>query len=46
MLFITHALPRSLRVDEVVRIGAERVTVLSGERAGAASQERAAPAPA
>jgi len=31
MLFITHALPRNLKVDEVVRIG-ERVTVLSEER--------------
>jgi subfamily B ATP-binding cassette protein HlyB/CyaB len=33
MLFITHALPKNLLVDEVVRIG-ERVTVLSEERAG------------
>jgi subfamily B ATP-binding cassette protein HlyB/CyaB len=33
MLFITHALPKNLQVDEVVRIG-ERVTVLSEERAG------------
>ncbi|NWG32555.1 MAG: hypothetical protein HXY29_13840, partial [Rhodocyclaceae bacterium] len=33
MLFITHALPKNLHVDEVVRIG-ERVTVLSEERAG------------
>lgn len=31
MLFITHVLPKSLQVDEVVRIG-ERVTVLSEER--------------
>ena len=33
MLFITHALPKNLQVDEVVRIG-ERVTVLSEERIG------------
>ncbi|MDA8254087.1 MAG: peptidase domain-containing ABC transporter [Betaproteobacteria bacterium] len=33
MLFITHALPKNLLVDEVVRIG-ERITVLSEERAG------------
>ncbi|WP_019561980.1 peptidase domain-containing ABC transporter [Caldimonas manganoxidans] len=33
MLFITHALPKNLHVDEVVRIG-ERVTVLSEERSG------------
>jgi ATP-binding cassette, subfamily B, bacterial HlyB/CyaB len=32
MLFITHALPKNLHVDEIVRIGGERVTVLSGER--------------
>jgi ATP-binding cassette, subfamily B, bacterial HlyB/CyaB len=32
MLFITHALPRNLKVDEVVRIGGERVSVLTGER--------------
>ena len=32
MLFITHALPRNLQVDEVVLLG-ERVTVLSEERA-------------
>ena len=29
MLFITHALPKSLVVDEVVRIGSERVSVLN-----------------
>ncbi len=34
MLFITHALPRNLQVDEVVRIDGERVTVLTEERAG------------
>jgi ATP-binding cassette, subfamily B, bacterial HlyB/CyaB len=34
MLFITHALPKNLQVDEVVRIGERRVTVLSNERAG------------
>ena len=28
MLFITHALPKTLQIDEVVRIGDERVTVL------------------
>ncbi len=34
MLFITHALPKNLQVDEVVLIGGERVTVLAEERAG------------
>ena len=34
MLFITHALPKNLHVDEVVRISDERVTVLVNERAG------------
>ena len=29
MLFITHALPKTLLVEEVVRIGTERVVVLS-----------------
>ncbi|MES9884198.1 MAG: hypothetical protein ABW185_25410, partial [Sedimenticola sp.] len=29
MIFITHALPKSLQVDEVVRIGGERATVLT-----------------
>ena len=29
MLFITHALPKSLVVDEVVRIGGDRVSVLN-----------------
>ena len=29
MLFITHALPKSLHVDEVVRIGGDRVSVLN-----------------
>ena len=29
MLFITHALPKNLQVDEVVRISEERVTVLA-----------------
>lgn len=33
MLFITHALPKNLQIDEVVRIG-ERVSVLSEERTG------------
>lgn len=41
MLFITHALPRSLHVDEVVRIGDERITVLSNERAGKPATEKA-----
>ncbi|MEW6134005.1 MAG: peptidase domain-containing ABC transporter [Pseudomonadota bacterium] len=31
MLFITHALPKNLHVDEVVRIGGERVSVISDE---------------
>lgn len=31
MLFITHALPKNLHVDEVVRIGGERVSVISGD---------------
>ncbi len=33
MLFIAHALPKSLQVDEVVRIGGEKLTVVPGERA-------------
>ena len=37
MLFITHALPKNLFVDEVVKIG-ERVTVLSEEHADKPSQ--------
>jgi len=34
MLFITHALPRNLQVDEVVRIGGERLSVVAGDRPG------------
>ena len=33
MLFITHALPKSLQVDEVVRIGGERLSVVAGDKA-------------
>ena len=40
MIFITHALPKSLQVDEVVRISDERVTVLSNENAGKPPPER------
>jgi hypothetical protein len=29
MLFITHALPKNLLVDEIVRIGAHAVTMAS-----------------
>jgi subfamily B ATP-binding cassette protein HlyB/CyaB len=32
MLFITHALPKSLYVDEVVRIGGEKLSVIAGDR--------------
>lgn len=28
MIFITHALPKSLQVDEVVRIGGDKPTVV------------------
>ncbi|WP_428633933.1 peptidase domain-containing ABC transporter [Sedimenticola sp.] len=31
MLFITHALPKNLQVDEVVRIDSERVSVITNE---------------
>ncbi len=41
MLFITHALPKNLHVDEVVRISDERITVLSNERAGKPIPEKA-----
>ncbi len=41
MLFITHALPKNLHVDEVVRISDERVTVLSNERTGKPASEQA-----
>jgi subfamily B ATP-binding cassette protein HlyB/CyaB len=41
MLFITHALPRNLQVDEVVRISDERITVLSNERTGKPASEKA-----
>lgn len=34
MLFITHALPKNLQVDEIIRIDGERVTVLAEERTG------------
>lgn len=40
MLFITHALPKNLHVDEVVRIGGERLSVLSGERTGRPTFEK------
>jgi ATP-binding cassette, subfamily B, bacterial HlyB/CyaB len=33
MIFITHALPPNLRVDEIVRIGGERISILAGENA-------------
>lgn len=33
MLFITHALPKNLQVDEVVRIDGERVSVMTNESA-------------
>lgn len=32
MLFITHALPRNLHVDEIIRIGGEKLSVVSGDR--------------
>jgi len=32
MIFITHALPRSLQVDEVVRIGGETLSVVQGDK--------------
>ena len=41
MLFITHALPKNLQVDEVVRISEERVNVLVNERAGKPVAEKA-----
>lgn len=41
MLFITHALPKNLHVDEVVHISDERITVLSNERAGKPTAETA-----
>jgi subfamily B ATP-binding cassette protein HlyB/CyaB len=34
MLFITHALPRSLQVDEVVRIGGGSLAAISGAHDG------------
>ena len=40
MIFITHALPKSLQVDEVVRISDERITVLSNENVGKPAPER------
>jgi len=42
MLFITHALPKSLRVDEVVRIGHERPTVVGVTRGDTVSDTTAA----
>jgi len=36
MLFITHALPKELLVDAVVRIGQDRLAVVPGDRAGKA----------
>ncbi|MES2876911.1 MAG: peptidase domain-containing ABC transporter [Pseudomonadota bacterium] len=41
MLFITHALPKNLHVDEIVRISDERITVLSNERTGKPASEKA-----
>jgi subfamily B ATP-binding cassette protein HlyB/CyaB len=32
MLFITHALPKNLHVDEVVRIGGEKLSVVAGDK--------------
>ncbi len=32
MLFITHALPKTLQVDELVKIGGERLTVVPGDK--------------
>jgi len=32
LIFITHALPKNLRLDEVVRIGSEKLSVLDGDR--------------
>lgn len=40
MIFITHALPKSLQVDEVVRIGGEKLTVVKSDKT---EQERRAP---
>ncbi|MES9899664.1 MAG: ATP-binding cassette domain-containing protein [Sedimenticola sp.] len=39
MIFITHALPKSLQVDEVVRIGGERATVLTDKSTSSNAQE-------
>ncbi len=38
MLFITHAVPRNLHVDEVVRITGERVSVITAERSAKIAQ--------
>ena len=46
MLFITHALPKNLQVDEVVRIGGVLGTVNTGHDAHAGRQEGAMGAPA
>ena len=32
ILFITHALPKGLRVDEVLRIGSEQLHVIDGDK--------------
>ena len=41
MLFITHALPKTLQVDEIVQIGAARpppnISDLDGEMVGASA---------
>ncbi|MES9858580.1 MAG: peptidase domain-containing ABC transporter [Sedimenticola sp.] len=39
MIFITHALPKSLQVDEVVRIGGERATVLTDKSTSSNAHE-------
>jgi subfamily B ATP-binding cassette protein HlyB/CyaB len=40
MLFITHALPRSLQVDEVVRIGCGPLSAVSAAQDMRAAQEK------
>ncbi|HQU17115.1 MAG: ABC transporter [Chromatiales bacterium 21-64-14] len=44
MLFIAHALPKNLQVDEVVRIGAKDVLVFESARPGAADKADASDA--
>lgn len=41
MLFITHALPKNLRVDDVIRIDGERVVVLTERQAGKPAPQKA-----